>query len=83
MLFHFLFFLYPNLVKNLQPNCEKVHLFSFYTIIINGFTYFLVPAAILIIGRTGNYAAVITNMFFYILITPLISSNIIKIMHLN
>ena len=52
-------------------------------IIVNGFTYFLVPAAILIIGRTGNYATVITDMFFYVLITPLISSNIMKIMYLN
>lgn len=57
--------------------------YSFYTVIVNGIAYFLVPAAILLIGRTGNYAAVITDMFFYVLITPLISSNIMKIMHLN
>ena len=72
---------YRDLVTKYTLSWQKPY--SFYTIIINGFTYFLVPAAILIIGRTGNYAAVITDMFFYILITPLISSNIMKIMHLN
>ena len=72
---------YRDLVTKYTLSWQKPY--SFYTIIINGFTYFLVPAAILIIGRTGNYAAVITDMFFYILITPLISSNIMKIMYLN
>ena len=72
---------YRDLVTKYTLGWQKPY--SFYTIIVNGFTYFLVPAAILIIGRTGNYAAVITDMFFYVLITPLISSNIMKIMYLN
>ncbi len=56
---------------------------SLYTVIINGFSYFLVPAAILLIGSTGNYAMVILNMFFYILVTPVFSQSIMKSMYLN
>ena len=56
---------------------------SLYTVIINGFSYFLVPVAILLIGSTGNYATVILNMFLYVLVTPLFSQSIMKSMYLN
>ncbi len=72
---------YRDLVTKYTLSWQKPY--SFYTVIINGFAYFLVPAAILLIGRSGSYAAVITDMFFYILITPVISSNVMKIMYLH
>jgi ATP-binding cassette, subfamily B, bacterial IrtA/YbtP len=56
---------------------------SLYTVIINGFTFFLVPAAILLIGNTGNYGVVILNMFLYILITPVFSQSIMRSMHIG
>ena len=56
---------------------------SAYTVIINGFTFFLVPAAILLIGDSGNYAMVILNMFLYILITPVFSQSIMKSMYIT
>lgn len=72
---------YRDLVTQYTLGWKKSY--SLYTVIINGFAYFLVPAAILLIDRSGDYAAVITDMFFYILITPLIASNLMKIMYLN
>lgn len=72
---------YRDLVTKYTLGWQKPY--SFYTVVVNGFAYFLVPAAILLAGRSGDYATVITDMFFYILITPVISSNIMKIMHLN
>lgn len=56
---------------------------SLYTALIHGFAYFLVPAAILLVGRTGSYAPIIADMFLYVLITPVIATNIMKIMYLN
>lgn len=56
---------------------------SFYTIIINGFVFFLAPLAILLIGRSGDYAGVLLNFFLFVLITPVFSQNIMKSMYLN
>lgn len=56
---------------------------SLYTIVINGFAFFLVPTAILLIGRSGDYATVILNMFLYILIVPVFSQSIMRSMHIS
>ncbi len=56
---------------------------SAYTVIINGFSFFLVPVAILLIGNTGEYAKVVLNMFLYVLIAPVFSSSIMKSMYLS
>ncbi|MCE5345727.1 MAG: ABC transporter ATP-binding protein/permease [Bacteroidales bacterium] len=56
---------------------------SLYTVIINGFAFFLVPIAILLIGNSGNYATVILNLFLYILIVPVFSQSIMRSMYLN
>lgn len=56
---------------------------SFYTVIINGFVFFLVPAAMLIITHTGDYASAILNLFLYVLITPVFSQSIMRSMYLN
>jgi ATP-binding cassette, subfamily B, bacterial IrtA/YbtP len=56
---------------------------SAYTVVINGFAFFLVPAGILLIGNNGNYATVILNMFLYILVTPVFSQSIMKSMYIT
>lgn len=56
---------------------------SLYTVIINGFVFFLAPLAILLIGYSGNYASVLLNFFLFVLITPVFSQSIIKSMYLN
>jgi ATP-binding cassette subfamily B protein len=56
---------------------------SLYTIVINGFVFFLVPTAILLIGSSGDYATVILNMFLYILIVPVFSQSIMRSMHIT
>jgi ATP-binding cassette subfamily B protein IrtA len=58
-------------------------LMSAYTVIINGFVFLLVPVAILLIGRTGEYATVLLNFFLYILITPVFSQSIMRSMYLQ
>ena len=56
---------------------------SLYTVIINGFVFFLAPLAILLIGYSGNYASVLLNFFLFVLITPVYSQSIMKSMYLN
>lgn len=56
---------------------------SLYTVIINGFVFFLAPLAILLIGYSGNYASVLLNFFLFVLITPVFSQSIMKSMYFN
>ena len=56
---------------------------SLYTVIINGFVFFLAPLAILLIGYSGNYASVLLNFFLFVLITPVFFQSIMKSMYLN
>ena len=56
---------------------------SLYTVIINGFVFFLAPLAILLIGYSGNYASVLLNFFLFVLITPVFSQCIPKSMYLT
>lgn len=56
---------------------------SLYTVIINGFAFFLVPAAILLINSGDNMALVLLNLFFYILLTPVFAQSIMRSMYLN
>ncbi len=56
---------------------------SLYTVIINGFVFFLAPLAILLIGYSGNYASVLLNFILFVLITPVFSQSIMKSMYLN
>ncbi len=71
--------------KNLVIQCTKLWQLpmSVYTVVINGFTFFLVPAGILLIGYTDNYGTVILNMFLYILITPVFSHCIMRSMYIS
>ena len=56
---------------------------SFYTVIINGFVFFLAPLTILLIGHSGNPTPVLLNFFLFVLITPVFSQSIMKSMYLN
>lgn len=56
---------------------------SLYTVIINGFVFFLAPVCILLIGYSGNYTSVLLNFFLFVLVTPVFSQSIMKSMYLN
>ncbi len=56
---------------------------SAYTIIINSFAFVLAPVAILLIGNTGDYSAVLLNFFLFILITPVFSQSIMRSMYID
>ena len=56
---------------------------SAYTVIINSFVFVLAPVAILLIGRSGNYAQVMLDFFLFVLVTPIFSQSIMKSMYLN
>ena len=66
-----------------EMNTEAEKPMSLYTVIINGFVFFLAPLAILLIGYSGNYASVLLNFFLFVLITPVFSQSIMKSMYLN
>lgn len=72
---------YNEMVFNYTMTWEKP--MSAYTVIINGFVFFLAPIAILLINASGNYASVLLNFFLFILITPVFSQSIMKSMYLN
>ena len=55
---------------------------TFYTVMINGFAYFLAPVAILMMTHGNDWAAVLADFLFYVLITPVFSSSIMKSMYL-
>lgn len=54
-----------------------------YTVAIHSFAYILVPVAILMIGNSANYAEIIVNLLFYILITPVFANSIMKSMYVR
>ncbi len=56
---------------------------SLYIVLVNGFTFFIVPTAILLIGNSDSLALIILNMFLYILVAPVFSQSIMRSMHLN
>ena len=79
--FHNSIMKYKNMVTEYTYMWEKP--MSAYTVIINGFAFFLVPVTILLINHTGDYASMILNLFLYVLITPILSQSIMRSMYLN
>lgn len=57
--------------------------FSLYVAVTNGFAYFLIPVAILIIENGNPVGQVIIDLMFYLLIAPQISTSIMKIAYLQ
>ncbi len=78
---------YNSIVKYKEMVMNYTNLWQFpmslYTVLINGFAYFIVPTAILLIGSASNPALVILNMFLYILIAPIFSQSVMRSMYMN
>lgn len=79
--FHESILKYNRLVKKYTNSWESA--FSFYMVIVQSFVFFLIPASVLLIGKGNNYTGVIVDMFLYVLVTPVLSVNIMKSMHIN
>jgi ATP-binding cassette, subfamily B, bacterial IrtA/YbtP len=71
---------YKNFVVNYTLTWEKP--MSAYILIINSFTYFLIPVAILVMNASGNYATVIVDLFLFVLITIVFAQSIMRSMFL-
>ena len=56
---------------------------SFYILAINAFAFFLVPTAIILIGHGGDTSTIIANVILYVVIAPLIASNVMKAAYLS
>ena len=54
---------------------------SFYTVIMQSAAFFLIPVAILMIGNGNNIALVIANFIFYLLVSPIFTTLLMKSMH--
>ncbi len=79
--FHKSIMKYKNLVLEYTKMWKRP--MSVFTVVINGFVFFLVPVAILLIGNTAAYADVFLNLFLFVLITPVFSLSIMRSMYLN
>ena len=56
---------------------------SFYILAINAFAFILVPTAIILIGHGGDTSTIIANVILYVVIAPLIASNVMKAAYLS
>ena len=56
---------------------------SAYLVAVNAFAFFLVPTGILLMGHGSRPTLVIADLFLYVVIAPMISGNIMKVMHLS
>lgn len=54
---------------------------SFYTVIMQSAAFFILPMAILLIGRGNDLHMVLTDFIFYLLVSPVFTSLIMKSMH--
>lgn len=54
---------------------------SFYTVVMQSAVFFLIPMAILLIGRGDSLPLVLADFIFYLLITPIFSMLLMKSMH--
>ncbi len=54
---------------------------SFYTVIMQSAAFFLIPTAILLIGRGKNLPLVLADFIFYLLIAPIFTMLLMKSMH--
>ncbi len=57
--------------------------FTLYLVAIHSFAFFLIPAGIVLINQGEPMTVVISNLFLYILVTPLFASQIMKVMYLQ
>ena len=82
---------FKNFYKTIETYHQMVTAYSnnwkvpycIYTTLVNGFVLFLVPTAILIIGRGDDVKLTIVNMMIYVLVTPLFSQCVMRSMYLS
>lgn len=72
---------YRDMVTKYTDMWEKP--MSTYTVLINGFAFFLIPTSIIIFNYAENLGLVLINLFFFLLITPIFSQCIMRSMYLN
>ncbi len=56
---------------------------SAYTVAINAFAFVLVPVGIILIGHGGSVAVIVADLILFIVITPVIATNVMKMMYLS
>lgn len=71
---------YKDFVFNYTLTWEKP--MSAYIVIINSFVFLLVPVAILMMNASGNYAAVLADLFLFVLVTTIFAQSIMRSMFL-
>lgn len=54
---------------------------SFYTVIMQSTVFFLIPMAVLLVGRGNPPSVVIVDFVFYVMIAPIFSELLMKSMH--
>ncbi len=57
--------------------------FTLYLVAVHSFVFFLIPVSILFINQGEPIAMLISDLFLYILVTPLFASQIMKVMYLQ
>jgi len=72
---------YKDLVKKYTESMEIT--FSFYVVIVHSFAFFLIPAAILLMGEAKSGTSILIDMLLYLLMTPIISTNVMRSMHIG
>ena len=56
---------------------------TLYTVIINSFAYLLVPVAVILTGMGEGLGAVMLNLILFVLVTPVFSECVMKIMYIG
>lgn len=56
---------------------------SAYTVAINAFAFILVPVGVILIGHGKDPIVVVSDVILYVLIAPVIASNVMRAMHLG
>ena len=56
---------------------------SFYMLAVNAFAFILVPTAMILIGHGGDTSTIIADVILYVVIAPLIASNLMKAAYLS
>lgn len=71
---------YKKMVTNYSDICEKP--MSAYVTVINSFSFFLVPTAIIIISYGGNTSTTIINCLLYLVVSPIFSQCVMRSMYI-
>lgn len=56
---------------------------SLYVVLIHGLAYFLIPVTIIVMGTVATPVEIISNLLFYIILTPILAQYIMRSMRMN